>query len=385
MNNRSVLWIASWYPNPAEPYDGDFIQRHARALATQQPVDVIFIAQLGEQKNTEENIRTESINGVEETIVVFKFKSWGIPGVDKLRYNIAYHRAARKALREYIARKGKPDLVHIHVPMKAGMIAMWLNRTLKMKYIVSEHSSLYDQTAPGNFFERSRRHKATVKRIFKKAAAVSTVSAAVGKTMQQVFQLAPVHVIHNTVDTSLFHYKLVPKQKFRFIHVSTLTHQKNIQAIIFTAKRLYEQRQDFEMYIVGPQDDALKEFVREQKLGAFIVFTGEVSYPEVAKLMQSASAFVLFSRHENFPCVLIEAQCCGLPCIAANVGGIAESVDPSNGILVEAGNEEALLAAMKQIMNGHDQFNAQQIAATAAMRYSYEVIGKAFSDWYEKL
>jgi glycosyltransferase involved in cell wall biosynthesis len=45
---------------------------------------------------------------------------------------------------------------------------------------------------------------------------------------------------------------------------------------------------------------------------------------------KKADAFILFSRHENFPCVVIEALCCGLPVVASNVGGIAEAVDETN-------------------------------------------------------
>ena len=138
---------------------------------------------------------------------------------------------------------------------------------------------------------------------------------------------------------------------------------------------LSKQRQDFELVIVGPAYDELKEKVIESGLESFVKFTGEISYPEVALQLQQASAFVLFSRYENFPCAMIEALCCGLPVIAADTGGIREAVNEKNGILVESENEEQLLKAMNRMMDQYDQFDRKKISADAVQHYSYETIG----------
>ena len=41
--NKNILWLPGWYPNILSPYDGDFIQRHARAVALFQKLTVIYI------------------------------------------------------------------------------------------------------------------------------------------------------------------------------------------------------------------------------------------------------------------------------------------------------------------------------------------------------
>ena len=93
------------------------------------------------------------------------------------------------------------------------------------------------------------------------------------------------------------------------------------------------------MVVVGPIDSELIQMTDMLNLASLVAYTGEITYAEVASQMQRASALVMFSRHENFPCVIIEALCCGLPCIATNVGGVPEAVDNKNGIVVESENE----------------------------------------------
>jgi len=38
-----LLWLTGWYPNKTEPYAGDFIQRHAAAVALYHEVEVIHL------------------------------------------------------------------------------------------------------------------------------------------------------------------------------------------------------------------------------------------------------------------------------------------------------------------------------------------------------
>ena len=43
MQRKKILWLVSWYPNRNDKFDGDFIQRHARAAAIYHDVHVIFV------------------------------------------------------------------------------------------------------------------------------------------------------------------------------------------------------------------------------------------------------------------------------------------------------------------------------------------------------
>lgn len=72
---------------------------------------------------------------------------------------------------------------------------------------------------------------------------------------------------------------------------------------------------------------------------------------DVAELMAAADGFVLSSRVEGLPMVLLEAGAAGLPLVSTIAGGTQEIVqDFDNGRLVAAADSEALARAMLWVM-----------------------------------
>jgi glycosyltransferase involved in cell wall biosynthesis len=381
-----AIWLCSWYPNPFNPYDGDFVQRHAFATAKFLPVTLFFVGQYGEASDTNEDKLVEAgRDGLKEKIIFFKFKKTGINFLDKLIYNARYLSVYKKALKEHISKEGLPAIVHVHVPMKAGMLAIWLKRKYGIPFIVTEHSSAYNSVAEDSFFKRKKIYQLNIKRILNNAAITTVVSASVGKILKELFRLKRVETIHNVADISLFNYKPQHAGKFRFIHASTMTQQKNIEGMLRAFAKLKDLRTDWECEMLGWDTPVLKKLSADLGLNEFVKWQGPLGYAEVARHMQKSSALVLFSRHENFPCVIVEALCCGLPVIATNVGGVAEAIDSSNGILVESEKEDQLLKAMSDMIDKSKNFDREAISIAAQSKFSYEVIGKQFYHLYQEL
>ena len=380
-----ALWLTSWYPNKSDAMTGDFIQRHARAASLFCKVDVIHVEA---DKN---NVLTKNIdvdikrgNNLSETIILFK--PIRIPFAGKLISLVRYFTLFRKYVKQYIKTEGRPDLVHVHVPVKAGIIALWLKRKYEIPYAVTEHYGIYNPAAEGAYGGRSAAFKYFTKRIFENGKAFLPVSRYLGNAVQQMVSAIPFKVIPNVADISLFNTattKEKNKNIFRFIHVSVLQHHKNPEGILRAFARFYKAFPYAELMMAGEKPAALIQYANSLKIDEqHISFTGLVSYSEVAEMLKQSDAFVMFSRHENLPCVIIEALCCGLPVISTNVGGIPELIDKSNGILINNEDEDALFHSMKQMYLNYKNYDKHTIAETAQKKFSFQTVGKQIHDAY---
>jgi len=73
-----------------------------------------------------------------------------------------------------------------------------------------------------------------------------------------------------------------------------------------------------------------------------VIFTSWI--PEVAKALYGLDVIILTSHNEGTPMSLIEAQFCGKPVVATNVGGVKDSfVNGETGFLVNPGDESAFV------------------------------------------
>jgi glycosyltransferase involved in cell wall biosynthesis len=71
---------------------------------------------------------------------------------------------------------------------------------------------------------------------------------------------------------------------------------------------------------------------------------------ELPAYYQAADLFVLPSRSEGVPNVLLEASACGTPWIASNVGGIPEIAHLGASRLVPPGDVAALRQAIREML-----------------------------------
>lgn len=386
MNRKGIIWLASWYPNEKNPVAGDFIQRHAMAVSKCRKLTVIYMDQSGWKENSILD-KTDIITSgnLTEIKCYLPFRKTGISMVDRIFYNLKYHSNYKRLLKKVFHQNGYPQLIHVHVPMKAGKLALWAKRKWGIQFILSEQASTYLATAPDYFEKRNWYYRNSVKTIFKEAIAVTNVSKTVARILENKMGLDAIRVIHNTVDEHLFFYNPYKQNKFRFIHVSTMNEQKNIEGLLNTCTKLASSRKDWELRLVGPLSESLQEKLDLLKEEIEITWTGEISYREVAREMQQASAFVIFSNHENFPCVIVEALSCGLPVITSDAGGAGDCIDVNNGKVVPVGNQEKLLSAMTEVMDHYHIYNRKQIAENAKNAFSYPVIGQQFSKLYDEI
>lgn len=380
-----ILWLCSWYPSPIEPFNGDFIQRHAKAASLLNDIHVIHV--IGEHNGVLNENHSESITRsgrLTEQLVIFKR---GTSFIGKIISNYKWFAFYRKAIKDYIKKNDKPDIIHVHVPIKAGIIGLWIKHRYKIPLVVSEHWGIYNPTVKNSYENRNMFFKIYTKKIIRRASLFLTVSSYLGEAINQMVIKKTYHIVPNVVDTKLFCFvKKQKKEIFRFIHVSNMAPIKNTKGILNAFKSFCDQYDNAELIMIGNCDLSDSNYAKELGLlNSTVFFKGEIPYPQVAKEMQQADSFILFSDMESFSCVIAEALCSGLPVIATKVGAIPELVNKTNGILVNPGNEGALLSSMSLMINDYTSYDREQIAIEAAEKFNFISIAKGFDNIYSSL
>ena len=116
-----------------------------------------------------------------------------------------------------------------------------------------------------------------------------------------------------------------------------------------------------------------------------VSFTGMLQGTDLVNTLASGDFLVLSSNYENMPVVILEAFACGLPVVSTNVGGIAEMVNESNGILVPPRDPEKLADAMQKMLQSYQDYDANTLRDSIIKKFSNEAVGKLLNDIYKNL
>lgn len=133
----------------------------------------------------------------------------------------------------------------------------------------------------------------------------------------------------------------------------------------------------------GPDAQFLRDLAAELGLGARVSFPGRVS--ELSRLLRSAVAFILPSRYEGFPNVLLEALALGVPCVAADCPGAIREIlgDGAYGLVVPPEDSRALADAITRIVTDDElRRRCSQAGAAAVERYRLD---RVVAQWEQVL
>jgi glycosyltransferase involved in cell wall biosynthesis len=144
-------------------------------------------------------------------------------------------------------------------------------------------------------------------------------------------------------------------------------------------------RADLHLVIAGegPLESALRELSVSLGVASRISFPGKVE--SLPALMERAYAFILSSRYEGFPNVLLEALAVGTPVISTDCpGGPAEILQRGTyGLLVPPEDAAALATAMDTLTT--DTQLRARLASTAARAVAPYELGSVLAQWEQVL
>lgn len=238
-----------------------------------------------------------------------------------------------KSLKRFrkLHRELNPDFVHAHYASSYGLIGALLNP--KTYYISVWGSDVYE------FPKRSFIHKFVFKWTVNKAAKLFSTSKNMKLELQN-YTKKDINVIPFGIDLTLFK-KLEEKNQDDTFVIGTIKSLQKIYGIDILLNVFSEFNKNIPnskciIYGKGSEEKNLIELTKTLNIENNVEFKGFILNDEVPKAISQMDVFCVLSRQESFGVAAVEASACGIPVIAANVGGLPEVVvNNETGYIVE--------------------------------------------------
>lgn len=257
-------------------------------------------------------------------------------------------RPVNKALLRY-HHQIKPDLWYLNTGVLPDVAA--LARQLHIPYVVHIHelTSAFDEYKSDSFLS-----------MLTGAQTIIGCSGLVQKRIQQL-GFPDAELMYSCIDHQRIQVRSsalevrqqlgIPADAFVWIMSGTASLRKGYDLIpdLLT----YLPNNAYVCWLGKPRDSALRTYVNRR------VHNEQLNFREIGEqsddyfdYLSAADGFVLTSREDPFPLVMIEAAALGKPIAAFNSGGVSEFLQPGMGAFVDSFNPADLARLMTAIMNG---------------------------------
>ncbi len=274
-----------------------------------------------------------------------------------------------------VIRQTRPDVIHFH--SSHALVGTWLTRCFfpSIKSVVTIHglSILH----PGTVAQwKQHLYAFFLKTDLRCADQVICVCGFDRDTLvkQNLVDLKRTMIIHNGIAVPNFLSKEEARAKLGLnrdiITIGTLarfSYQKNISFLIEAFAKWNHPSVILCLIGNGSEENVLKQRVIDLHLQDRVVFVqGD------ATLLKACSLFVLSSRYEGFPYVLLEAAQAEVPIIATNVGGVSELIEQNKtGWLIPSGDVNALVSAIQTVVSDPNRSDLCAQAAAERVRVQF--------------
>jgi glycosyltransferase involved in cell wall biosynthesis len=255
--------------------------------------------------------------------------------------------ALARAVRAY-----KPKIVNLHFPSLGGAAFLMLRRLnlYDGKVALTFHGAdLRSIDASKAFTRIAWRHYLTA------VDAVFVCSRSLAAELKTLSPHTDAVVVHNGADITAFsRIRHTPaRDTKRILCVARFEHKKGHDVLLAAFRRLLAAGLDCSLTLVGTSGPTLDE-IREAAttFGDRVRVLVGVPHANIPEYMAECDVFVLPSRAEGFPIVLIEAGAAGLAVVATRIAGVTEFIsDEVTGLLAEPEDEVSLANALRRVLD----------------------------------
>lgn len=281
----------------------------------------------------------------------------------------------------YMKEFGKPDVIHVHCGMYGGIAAMEIKKKYGIPYVLTEHSS---NVLNDSMVKWDKEH---IGEVYDNSDCLIAVGSSLKLAMTMLTD-KEIHIVPNIVNTrEFFPIDKKSDSTFKFVSVSYLKKNKNVDMTIRAFAELYRGDSSKKLIIIGDgeEENNLKNLAIELGVKENVEFLGRLDRVNTASEIRRCDAFVLPSQYETFGVAYIEALASGIPIIVTKCGGPEDFFDESLGRMVNVGSLEELKEAMKYIEENIFRYNRNDISKMAKSKFDEKVIGKRIIQLYKSV
>jgi glycosyltransferase involved in cell wall biosynthesis len=351
-----ILAITNLYPNPYQPHRATFKRHQLRILGTRVPVEVIApIAWMDELqarrsgKGPLPSDRKVNLDG----LTVFHPRYYYTPRIARRLYGRFFQQSIAPTFYREVE-SFRPDIVFGSWAYPDGLAVVRLARSVHLPVVLQVHGS--DVKLVDQFPSRRR---GTIQALTG-ADGILAVSQDLAESVAKLgVSPGKIRVVYDGID--LAHFRPGDKAMARsfvgipdtdepvLLFIGNMLPVKAVDILLPAVAKVIADGTPVQLYLIG--DGPLREQLKQQAAALGLAerahFLGSIDQYRLPQWYQAADLFVLPSRSEGVPNVLLEASACGLPWVASRVGGIPEIMDRGKGYLVTPERVDELAEGIK--------------------------------------
>ena len=379
-----ILEIPSFFT----PYGGEFCLEQAKALkALGHEVRILSNVLLGFTIGGKDFLVLPScrFEHEREGITIYQSYQRGWPRM--VHHNVKHWVGiVRSMFADYVAKYGKPDILHAHCAKWAGYAAMQIGKQYDIPYVITEHLPkliLEPELGPA---PSTAWQVPLLKEAYHEAAQVITVSDELVAELADYFGHDFRHItIGNVVNTDFYAFRkrrLMDGRRFAFCCPAVFNHRKGYDVLFKAFALLAKVCPETELHIAGRGTDskACRRLIHSCELEGRVTCHGTLDAEGMRRLYYQSDALVLATRNESQGLVIAEAMSTGIPAISTQ--GVPKSMQLDAGFrYVPVGDAEALMVEMqKAVGRPVTEEEGRRLAELVERRFAPSVIGAQIAE-----
>ena len=282
-------------------------------------------------------------------------------------YLASFAAAADRAARDF-----RPDVIHAHWWLPAGLCALPAARRLDVPLVVTVHGS------DAHLLRYSPLRRLS-SRVLRRASLVATVSEDLRRQIEEIDPRLHTAVLRLPVAAQSPPVPMPAYPPLRLLAAGRLSPEKGFDVLIDAVRIAVGHGLDVRLDIVGSGPERRRLAMMAAPLGDRIQLIPALPHADLMRRLDDVHALVAPSRREGLGMVALEAFTRGRPVVASRVGGLAESVeDGVDGFLVPPEDPIALAAALARLPVGPP-------VGAATLRHSPLEVGRSHLEAYASL